>query len=63
MGEHIAEKSLPADYAQVYMWYTLAARGGDKHGEKALKNLTSKMTPEQLQQAQSLADHWAPSPK
>jgi len=58
MGEHIAEKGASADYAKVYMWYTLAKRGGDKHSNKPLKQLTSKMTPEQLQQGQALVDSW-----
>lgn len=59
MGEHIAEKGTSADYAKAYMWYTLARRGGDKHSNKALKQLTSKMTPEQLQQGQALVDNWS----
>jgi TonB family protein len=59
MGEHIAEKDASAGYAKAYMWYTLARRGGDKHSNKALKELTSKMTPEQLQQGQALVDNWS----
>jgi len=59
MGEHIAEKNASADYAKAYMWYTLARRGGEKHSNKALKQLTSKMTPEQLQQGQALVDSWS----
>jgi TonB family protein len=58
MGEYITEKSGPADYAKAYMWYTLAHRGGDKHGDKSLKKLIPKMTPEQIQQGQTLADNW-----
>jgi TonB family protein len=63
MGEHIAEKNTSADYAKAYMWCTLARRGGDRHSDKTLKTLTSKMTPEQLQQGQVLADNWINSSK
>jgi len=59
MGERIAAKGVPADYAKAYMWYALARRGGDKHGDKALKTLTSKMTTEQIQQGQVMVDNWS----
>jgi TPR repeat protein len=61
MGEHLAHDPYP-DYPKAYMWYTLAQRNGDKHSKKALKELSPKMTPDQLQAAQSLADTWKPAP-
>jgi len=57
MGEHIAHESAP-DYPKAYMWYTLGQRGGYKHSDKALKELASKMTTEQLQAGQELVDKW-----
>jgi TonB family protein len=57
MGEHIAHESVP-DYPKAYMWYTLAQRGGEKHSDKALKQLSAKMTQEQIQAGQSLVDNW-----
>ena len=74
MGEHIVHgdrhRGVPsADYSEAYMWYTLASRGGEKHSEKALKELTVKMTPEQVQAGQVLVDKWSsvsannPAPK
>jgi TonB family protein len=51
----------PPDYAKAYMWFTLALRAGEKHSNKILKNLTAKMTPEQLQNGQSLLASWTPA--
>jgi len=62
MGEHIVHQGASADYSTAYMWYTLASRGGYKHSEKALKDLTAKMTPEQLQAGQTLIDNWTNVP-
>lgn len=61
MGEHIAHDA-SADFPRAYMWYTLARRNGYKHGDKALKELTAKMTPEQLQAGAALVDGWKPIP-
>jgi len=58
MGERLAQKNAPSDYAKAYMWFTLAQYGGEKHSDKALKKLTPKMNPEQLQQGQTLVDAW-----
>lgn len=62
MGEHIVHQAAPVDYSKAYMWYTLARRGGDKHSEKALKELTAKLTPEQIQAGQVLVDGWTNVP-
>jgi TonB family protein len=59
MGEHLARAPSP-DYAKAYMWYALAQRNGEKHSKKALKELTAKMTPDQLKAAQALVDSWKP---
>ncbi len=61
MGEHLSHVPFP-DYARAYMWYTLAQRNGEKHSKKALKELSAKMTPEQQQSGQALADAWKPAP-
>jgi TonB family protein len=57
MGEHIAHESAPA-YPKAYMWYALAQRSGYKHSDKALKQLSAKMTQEQIQAGQTLVDNW-----
>jgi TonB family protein len=58
MGKYTSEQNVP-DYPQAYMWYTLARRNGEKHSEKALRKLTSKMTPEQVQAGQTLISTYA----
>jgi len=57
MGEHVAHESAP-DYSNAYMWYTLAQRSGYKHSDKKLRELTAKMTSEQVQAGQVLVDSW-----
>jgi TonB family protein len=61
MGEHIARMGASADYPKAYMWLTLAQRGGEKHSAKALKELNSKIRPDQLQAGQVLVDDWKPT--
>ncbi len=57
MGEHLAHLSEP-DYPKAYLWYTIAERSGYKHSEKKLKELTVRMTSDQVQTAQTLVDSW-----
>lgn len=51
------------DYPAAYMWYTLAARGGYKKSQKPLKELTSKMSTEQVAAGKELMDKWSPAPR
>ena len=62
MGERKAQQTPVADYASAYAWYTLARRSGEKHADKALKQLSAKMTPEQLRAGQAIADDWSKTP-
>jgi hypothetical protein len=43
------------------MWYNLAAAQGDKDAAKARDELTAKMTPAQIAEAQRLARQWKPT--
>jgi TonB family protein len=61
MGEHLAHQSEP-DYPRAYLWYTLAERSGYKHSDKTLKELSAKMTPEQIQAGQELVNNWTSAP-
>jgi TonB family protein len=59
MGEHIvANGGSSPDYVTAYMWCALAKRGGYKHSEKILKQLSPKMSPDQLSEAQRRVDSW-----
>lgn len=55
MGEHMGRGSVP-DYPKAFMWYTLAQQGGYRQSDEALKKLSAKMTPEQIQAGQTLVD-------
>jgi TonB family protein len=57
LGVLSARRDTP-DYPQAYMWLILAQRAGEKHCEKKLRDLTAKMTAEQLQSGQSLVSNW-----
>jgi TonB family protein len=61
MGERIAHENA-SDYPKAYMWYTLAQRGGYKHNEKALEELSAKMTQEQILAGQTLVNNWTNAP-
>ena len=50
------------DYISSYTWYSLARLGGEKKADKPIKELTSKMSPEQLAEAQARVENWKPAP-
>ena len=63
-GEGVAQ-----DLGQAYKWYTIAAAhftsSEDEDRDRALKNraeIASKMSAQQIAQAQALADKWKPEP-
>ncbi len=49
------------DYVLAHMWLNLAAAQGDDDAKKARDLLASKMTPEQIAEAQQLAREWKPT--
>ena len=46
---------VPQDYIRAYMWFNLAEAGGDEAAEQARDSIAEKMTPEQIEKAQALA--------
>jgi TPR repeat protein len=46
------------DYVQAYKWYNLAARQDEKTGEQLRDDLTKRMTPAQVDEAQRLSKEW-----
>jgi TonB family protein len=62
MGEHYAHDGASADYVSAYMWCELARRGGYEDGDKLLRELASKMSPEQLSDARTRVDNWPHTP-
>jgi TPR repeat protein len=51
------------DYVQAYMWYLLGATGGADRGAARRDALAKQMTPEQIVEAQKLAQEWKPKSK
>lgn len=63
MGEHFYKvQSGSPDYVSAYMWYALSKRGGFKKGEDMLKELASKMSADQLSEADTRVDYWPEAP-
>jgi TPR repeat protein len=48
------------DLIRAYVWYTLSASGGDKEAEKLLSQVILELTPDQINEAQSLFKEWVP---
>jgi hypothetical protein len=44
-----------------YVWYALANNGGEKKAKKALKELASEMSAEQIAEAQTRVANWKPT--
>ena len=69
-GEDIAQLSLgvmytegqgvPQDDVRAHMWFSLSASQGNSSAEQRLEALVAKMSPEQITEAQALADAWNP---
>jgi TPR repeat protein len=51
---------VPQDYVLAYMWCNLAGASGDEHANRSRENLSKKMTPEQIAEAQKLSREWKP---
>ncbi len=49
---------VPRDYVRAYMWFDLAIRRGDRAATKNINFVKKKMTPDQIMEAQSLANKW-----
>ncbi|MGA7683532.1 MAG: TonB family protein [Terriglobales bacterium] len=62
LGEYIVgHGSQPGDYIAAYMWYDIAQRSRYKHSDKRLREISAKMSPENIAEAQKLAQDWKPS--
>lgn len=69
-GEDIAQLSLgvmysegqgvPQDDVRAHMWFSLSAAQGNPSAGQRLEALAAKMSPEQITEAQALAEAWSP---
>ncbi|MCB1919266.1 MAG: sel1 repeat family protein [Candidatus Competibacteraceae bacterium] len=48
----------PANYVQAYFWYAMADSQGDSQAPQALRELSEKMTPAQIGEAQHKVKEW-----
>jgi TPR repeat protein len=55
-----AGQGVPQDFTLAHMWLNLAAAQGDSDAQKRRDELTEKMTPAQIADAQRLAREWKP---
>jgi uncharacterized protein len=53
-------ETVPRDYVQAYMWFSLAAAQGDAVALKKLDQTEALLTPEQRAEAQKMAREWNP---
>ena len=53
-------QGVPQDYIQAHMWWNLSAAQGNKVAVQNRDLIASKMSPEQVAQAQRLAREWKP---
>ena len=51
-------KGVSMNYATAYMWYSVAAAGGDKKSVAQMKSLSQLMLPQQLSDAKTRASAW-----
>lgn len=57
---YINGQGAPQDYAMGHKWMNLAAARGDKEAAKYRDDLSKRMTPAQISEAQKLAREWKP---
>lgn len=53
-------QGVPQDYVQAHLWFNLAARQGDEKAARMRDELGSRMTSEQVAEANRLAVQWKP---
>ena len=54
-------RGVPKDYARAYMWFSLAAAGGDQTAGDYRDTVEKSMSQAQIAEAQKLAREWKPS--
>jgi uncharacterized protein len=53
-------RGVPQDYVQAYMWFNLGVAKGAMRGAVLRDAIAKQMTPEQIAEAQHLAQEWKP---
>ena len=60
-GMYAEGKGVPQDYVLAHMWLNLAGAGGNERAREARNRLETKMSREQVEEAQRLAREWKQS--
>ncbi|MBG99997.1 MAG: hypothetical protein CMN58_06600 [Solibacterales bacterium] len=53
-------EGMPSDYVQAYKWYKLAAVHGNTNYQKLRDLVAKRLSPDQLAEAEKLANAWKP---
>ena len=56
-------RGVPKNYIQAYMWFRLAADQGNNSGKNYKYVIETRLTSEQMSEAQELARNWKPKKK
>jgi hypothetical protein len=56
-------EGVPQDFVQAYMWFHLAATNGEAPSAEKRHMLATKMTHDQIMEAEKLAREWKPTPR
>ena len=54
-------QGVPQDSAAAHMWFGLSAQQGNKNARIHLDKLIPQMTPEEIAEAETVAENWKPS--
>jgi TPR repeat protein len=57
---YLKGSGVPEDKAKAYMWFDLAARGGDPDAGEERDSVANQMKPEELESAKKLSAEWKP---
>jgi uncharacterized protein len=55
-------RGVPQDYVRAQMWFNLSAAQGDQDAARERDNISKRMSPAQIAEAQKLAREWRPAP-
>jgi TPR repeat protein len=58
---NVEGQGLPQNKAAAHMWFSLSAQQGNKNARIRLDKLIPQMTPEEIAEAETLAENWKPS--
>jgi len=58
---HVEGQGVPQNNVVAHMWFSLSAQQGNKNARIRLDALIPQLTPEEIAEAETLAENWKPS--